>query len=80
MINRETAIPLDELRRRYDALGPIKEYTGERTFAGRCCNFENFINYGPVFADAIVNCDPVEDVVTDYPGLAQLTLEAWPQR
>jgi hypothetical protein len=77
---REPVIALDELRRRYDALGPIREYIGERTFAGRCHSFQMFLEYGQVFSDYIASGGRVDDIRKDFPGLVDLVKEAWPQR
>jgi hypothetical protein len=39
-------IPLPELLGKYEALGPLEELDGERTFVGRCATFESFLDYG----------------------------------
>ena len=38
----------DELRRRYDALPPIVELMGERTFLSRCGTWELFVERAPI--------------------------------
>lgn len=45
---REPAIPMDELRRPYAALGVIEEMMGEQSSLGRCSTFEGLLDYGPL--------------------------------
>lgn len=76
---RPPAIALSELRARYEALGPIEEMPGERTYLGRCHTFEQFLSYGPILADtwrehgADIGDDPL------LIKLAALACEAWPE-
>jgi hypothetical protein len=75
---RDPVIPLEELRRRYEALGPIREYIGDRSYAGRCADWESFLRYGPHFSDDLAHHLPVGDVPDRYPELVALVEEAWP--
>jgi hypothetical protein len=86
-MHRPLAIPLGELRRRYDALGPIEELPGERTIRTRCFTFESMLERGPICAELLreqigrlkeMERDP-EDAMRDHPELCSLVLEAWPQ-
>ncbi len=72
------AIAINELKTRYDALGPIEELPGERTFLGRCSTFESFLEYGPDLADFLRNGASLPSVQRHAPGLAELALEVWP--
>jgi hypothetical protein len=83
---RPPAMPLDELRRRYDALGPIEELPGERTIRTRCYTFESMLERGPICAELLHEQiehlkergrDP-EVAMRDHPELCRLVLEAWP--
>ena len=79
MTTREPAMPMDELRQRYAALGPIEEMMGERSYLGRCSTFKWFLVYGPLLADDLragYNLPAVQD---NLPGLGVLALEAWPE-
>gem|GEM_PF-4280099 len=80
MIKREPTLPMEELKRRYEALGPIEEPIGERSYAGRCSTFESFLEYGPVFALDLSLGNPVGDVAIQYPRLVDLVMLAWPQK
>lgn len=78
-MNRSPVIPMDELRRRYEALGKIEEMIGERSFLGRCSTFELFLDYGDALADTLRD-GGAEEVRTIAPALGDLALEAWPIR
>lgn len=78
-MKQEPSIPLDELKRLYEDLGPIEEPIGERSYAGRCGSFESFLAYGPVFSLDIAQGNPVGDVPVRYPLLVDLVMRAWPQ-
>ena len=80
MINKKSVIPIAELKRLYDAIGPIEELIGDRSYAGRCGNFESFLEYGPAFAYDLFHKNPVGDVPSRYPLLVDLVIRAWPQR
>jgi hypothetical protein len=83
---REPAMPLDELRRRYDALGPIEELPGERTIRTRCYTFERMLEVGPMCAEMLR--EAIDDLaerghgperaMRDHPELCRLVLDAWP--
>ena len=73
----QPAIAIDELKTRYEALGPIEELPGESTFLGRCSTFESFLEYGPDLADFLRNGADLPSVKRHAPGLADLALEAW---
>lgn len=79
MTTREPVMPMDELRRRYEALGVIEEMIGERTYLGRCSTFEWFLVYGPLLADDLREGYELTEVREHVPGLAALALEAWPK-
>jgi len=73
----QPTIAIDELRRRYEALGRLEELPGERTYIGRCSTWEGFLEYGPILADAIR--ERKEKTVSEFaPALADLAVEAWP--
>ena len=78
----------EELRRRYDALSPIEELMGERTFLSRCATWEMFVERGPVIArkwaedrnsDDAVAQSRVPDEGWQHPELYDLIVEAVPQ-
>ena len=79
MTPRQPAIPLDELRKRYEALGPIEELSGERSYLGRCCDFEGFLQNGPSMAKDLRDGADLPSVTRTLPELADLALEAWPE-
>ena len=79
MTTREPAIPMDELRRRYDALGEIKEMAEERSYLGRCSTFEWFLVYGPLLADDLRAGYDLPAVRDHLPELGVLALAAWPE-
>lgn len=78
------AMPVAQLRRRYEALPPIKERSGERTYRIRLGGgWESFLYYGrdasawyrPLLAQAEdERCEPIDDIRE----LVALVLEAWP--
>lgn len=75
------AMPLDELRARYDALGPIEELIGERTYLGRCNTFARFMENGPKCAAFMRFFDRQGEGERErgfHPALAALLVEAWP--
>lgn len=86
-MSRPLSMPLDELRRRYEALGPIEEWPGERTIRGRCSTFEGLLDKGPLCAEMLHRAwasyqrsglDP-ERLLADHPELSRLVMEAWPE-
>lgn len=79
MTTREPAISMEELRRRYEALGVIEEMMGERSYLGRCSTFERFLVYGPFLADDLRAEYELPAVRDHLPGLGVLALEAWPE-
>ena len=76
---REPAMPMDDLRRRYEALGVIEEMMGERSYLGRCSTFEGFLDYGPLLANDLRAGYDLPAVRDHLPGLGELALEAWPE-
>lgn len=73
------SLPPDVLRARYDALGPIAELPGERTYLGRCNTFARFMENGPqcaAFMRYSIRSGYRESEF--HPELAALLLEAWP--
>lgn len=78
------AIPLPQLRARYEALLPIEELPGERTFRIRLGGgWEAFLYYGrdasAWFRHASGSGDePRDSMYDDCPELVALVLEAWP--
>ena len=68
---------LNELEIRYLRLGEIVEGIGGRTFAGRCYDFESFLKYGALFAQALKDNDQMETMREHYPDLCALVSEAW---
>ena len=79
MTSREPAMPMDELRQRYDALGVIEEMMGGRSYLGRCSDFEGFLEYGPLLAGHLRAGYDLPAVRDHLPGLGVLALEAWPE-
>ena len=79
MTPRQPAIPPDDLRKRYEALGPIEELSGERSFLGRCSDFEGFLENGPLLASALRRGADLPSVTKSLPALGELALEAWPE-
>ena len=79
MTTREPVMPMDELRRRYAALGKIEEMAGERSYLGRCSTFEWFLVYGPLLADDLRAGYDLPAVQRHLPALGALALEAWPE-
>ena len=77
------AIPIEELRRRYEALGPLEEWAGERTVISHCSTFEFLLDRGHIAAFLLAReCAGVgeERAFWPHPGLCRLLLEAWPPR
>lgn len=79
------AIPAGQLRRRYEALLPIVELPGKRTFRIRLGQgWESFLFHGPATAAwlrerlAQGGADPQEPAAADCRDLVALVLEAWP--
>jgi hypothetical protein len=74
-----------QLRRRYEALPPIEELPGERTFRIRLgSGWESFLCYGPDAA-AWIRHQLAEEgpgardtMLEDCPELVALVQEAWP--
>lgn len=80
MINKKSVIPTAELKRMYDAIGPIEELIDDRSYAGRCGNFESLLECGLAFAYDLFHKNPVGEVTSRYPLLVDLVMRAWPQR
>jgi len=80
------AIPVARLRRRYEALLPIEELPGKRTFRLRLgSSWESFLFYGPGTA-AWLRQQPAEQgpgscdsMLADCAELVALVQEAWPE-
>jgi ADP-ribosyl-[dinitrogen reductase] hydrolase len=79
------AIPAGQLRRRYEALLPIVELPGKRTFRIRLGQgWESFLFHGPATAAwlrerlAQGGADAQEPAAADCRDLVALVLEAWP--
>jgi hypothetical protein len=75
------SLPLDELRARYEALGPIEELSGERTYLGRCNTFARFLENGQRCAAYMRYFDRYGEGERErgfHPALAALLVEAWP--
>lgn len=75
------ALPLDELRARYDALGLLEELPGERTYLGRCNTFARFLENGPRCASFMRYFDRYGQGERErgfHPALAALLVDAWP--
>jgi hypothetical protein len=80
-------IPVGELRLRFAALGQLRELPGERTFLGRCHDFDAFLVYGPslvTFANKGAVTLSMHDRAgepyrTQWRGLFALCMAAWPQ-
>jgi hypothetical protein len=79
MTPSQPAIPLDELRKRYEALGPIEELSGDRSYLGRCSDFEGFLQNGPFMAKDLRDGADLPSVTRTLPELADLAIEAWPE-
>ncbi len=75
---RKPAIPLAELRRRYDAIGPIEDMPFERTSYGRCSTWEGFLSAGERYSRAIRSQSISEHELAHNPALIDLVLAAWP--
>jgi hypothetical protein len=79
-------IDMKDLRRRYDALGPLRELPGEQTFFGRCASFDSFLDYGPNLARFVragrLSAEDwrhaAEPQRSQWPALVALAAEAWP--
>lgn len=74
-------LPLEELRRRYEALGPLQEWPGERTIISHCGSFEHLLEGGHTTAVLLrrqLRSDSEEHVFWPHPALSRLVLEAWP--
>jgi hypothetical protein len=69
MTTRESVMPMDEMRRRYAALGVIEEMMGERSYLGCCSTFEWFLVYGPLLADDLRAGYELPAVRDHLPGL-----------
>ena len=69
-----------ELKRRYDALPPIVELTGERTFLSRCGTWEMFVDRAPIVSkDFHRMSDSLRLRQQEYhPDLYALIVEAFP--
>ena len=77
------AIPIEELRRRYDALGPLDEWPGERTVISHCATFEFLLDRGHIAAFLLARERTLvgeERAFWPHPGLCRLLLDAWPPR
>lgn len=80
-MTKSPAIPLEELARRYEALGPLEDWAGERTFVSRCLSFQSFLDYGPAVAHDLrreVRAWGTEQALAPNPALGALILSAWP--
>ena len=77
------AIPIEQLRQRYDALGPLEEWPGERTVISHCATFEFLLERGHIAAFLLareVTLVGEERAFWPHPGLCRLLLEAWPRK
>lgn len=75
------AIPVDELRRRFDALGRLEEWPGERTIISHCGTFEFLLDRGAITASLLrreIRLVGEERACWPHPALCRLVLEAWP--
>lgn len=78
------AIALPELRRRYEALGPLPQFPGGRSWVDRIDTFENFVTYGPdvtrLFAALRQRFSDTSDAELgrDCPPLFRLLMQAFP--
>jgi acetoin utilization deacetylase AcuC-like enzyme len=75
-------LPLEELRRRYDALGPLEEWPGERTIISHCISFEHLLANGYVTAYLMrrqLHSATEAEVFWAHPALSKLVMEAWPE-
>ena len=75
------ALPLNETQRRYEALAPIEDLPGERTFLTRCATFDQFLQNGAMCAAGIRWFDrdgQGEEHRAMHPQLAELLVECWP--
>ncbi|HAZ61078.1 MAG TPA: hypothetical protein DCY89_05835 [Gammaproteobacteria bacterium] len=75
---KRPALPLAELRRRYDALGAIEDMAFERTSIGRCATWAGFLQAGERYSAAIRSASISEHELAHNPALIELILEAWP--
>lgn len=77
------ALPLAELRARYNALGKLEDWPGERTFISRCLSFDDFLKLGPMVAQDFAGWREtyppnLERAEEGHPGLFALIIAAWP--
>ena len=70
----------EELKRRYDALPPIVELMGERTFLSRCGTWELFIERAPMVSQDFRNMSDSLRLRQQehHPELYALIVEAFP--
>ena len=74
-------MPIDELARRYEALGPLEDWPGERTFVSRCLSFQSFLDYGAAVARDLrreSRAWGTGQALAPNPALGALILSAWP--
>ena len=69
-----------ELKRRYDALPPIEEIPGERTFLSRCGSWEFFVERAPMVSQDFRHMsDSLRHRQQEHhPELYALIIEAFP--
>ena len=78
------AIALPELRRRYEALGPLPQFPGDRSWVDRVRGFDGFVEYGADVADYMrktgrgPGTPDDESIVRDCPALFRLLMQAFP--
>lgn len=73
-----SAIPLEELRARYDALPPMPGDSGERRWFSRLMSWEDFVAFGPDSAELLSGADSEEGYLRPAaPELWDLLMEAW---
>lgn len=75
----KAAIPLEQLRARYDALGPLPEFPGEREWVDRLRTFDDFVEFGPLTWDTFVGISKREHerMRTMAPELYELLRQAF---
>lgn len=79
------ALPVAQLQRRYEALLPIKELPGERTYCIRLgSSWESFLLHGrdaaAWYRQRLAGGDSgFVGTIADIRGLVELVMEAWPE-
>ena len=78
--NSAPAIPLNELRAAYEALGELPTFPGETTWVDRLRSFDDFLERGPSVADWFhLNPRNAPTMARIAPELHALLMRAFPR-